>query len=133
MIKNILDHNHDFKLNLQSDIDRFRQTLEEEYAKSDDGNEGFKEISNKLVTKLLSMLRKASAENNLLKKSAELDRISRLITIFINQYPEVSETKFGNDLKSWLNLVQINALGFEWIGRLDNAIQSKDQLGQIRV
>jgi len=132
MIENILDHNRDFKINLQSDIDRFRQTLEKEYAKSDDDHEGFKEISDKLAKKLLSMLKKASAENNLLKRSAELYRISRLITIFINQYPEVSETKFGNDLKSWLNIVQINALGFEWMGRLDNAIQSKDELDQIK-
>lgn len=132
MIENILDHNHDFQINLQSDIDRFRQTLEEEYAKSDDDHEGFKEISDKLVKKLLSMLKKASAENNLLKRSQELDKISRLITIFINQYQEVSETKFGNDLKSWLNLVQINALGFQWMGRLDDAMQSKDELDKIK-
>jgi len=131
MIKNILDHNHDFKINLQvGDIDRIKKTFEEEYAKSDD--EGFKEISNKLFAKLFLMVKKALAEDNFLKNSEELYKISRLITIFINQYQEVSATKFGDELKSCLKTVQRGALFFDWSGILENASQSKDDLEKIK-
>jgi hypothetical protein len=131
MIKNILDHNHDFQINLQvGDIERLKKTFEEEYGKSDD--EGFKEISNKLFAKLFLMVKKALAEDNFLKNSEELHKISRLITIFINQYQEVSATKFGEELKNYLKFIEFTAEMLEWAGILANHNQPKDELEIIK-